>query len=411
MTADAIAGPANRTVRLFPWYKFLQSLVFYQAIWFLFFQTELSAAEAILLYVIYDIATTVLEVPSGYLSDRVGRRITLVLSGVAGTIAGVLLATADVFWVFALGQVFLGLCMAFSSGTDSAILYESLTDAGRADEVEAEELRAWRYGFVALALSAVTGGLIAIYSFEWTFWATALGYAGSILVAIAMCEPTHQAEDMPKGGEWARLKSLRVAMANPVLIWLFVLGMLMYAYSHVPFVFGQPFILEALRSVGLEGDAPLISGAVTSIMMMVSVAVSLLAPQMRQAMGLGGILLLAFGIQVALAGALSVINSLGAIGLLFLRMVPDSLSRAFILARIQPELESDSRATYLSVRSLAARLFFAVTLMVAAGNASAVGEMAFSEIRMITAGYAVVGIVALVALWVAAKRLPLDQNH
>jgi hypothetical protein len=62
-----------RNITLYPWIKFCQNLIFWQAVWFLFFQTELSAADAIVLYAIYDIGTTVLEVPSGYLSDRLGR--------------------------------------------------------------------------------------------------------------------------------------------------------------------------------------------------------------------------------------------------------------------------------------------------------------------------------------------------
>jgi len=67
----------NRNIRLYPWFKFVQQLIFWQATWFLYFETHLSAAEAILLYVVSDISTTALEVPSGYMSDRVGRKFTL----------------------------------------------------------------------------------------------------------------------------------------------------------------------------------------------------------------------------------------------------------------------------------------------------------------------------------------------
>ena len=51
---------AAQNIALYPWFKFLQNLLFWQAVWFLFFQSELSAAEAILLYVIFDISTTIL---------------------------------------------------------------------------------------------------------------------------------------------------------------------------------------------------------------------------------------------------------------------------------------------------------------------------------------------------------------
>ena len=48
---------ASRNVALYPWFKFAQNLLFWQATWFLFFQNELSGAEAILLYAIYDLAS------------------------------------------------------------------------------------------------------------------------------------------------------------------------------------------------------------------------------------------------------------------------------------------------------------------------------------------------------------------
>ena len=153
MTATQIS--ASRTIALYPWFKFFQSLIFYQAIWFLYFQQELTPAEAILLYAVYDLATTILEVPSGYMSDRLGRRLTLLAAAVSGVVAGVLLTIGDSFAAFALAQAFLGAAAAFASGTDSAILFEALTDAGRADEVEAEEVKAWRFSFGALALSAL----------------------------------------------------------------------------------------------------------------------------------------------------------------------------------------------------------------------------------------------------------------
>ena len=149
---------AAKNVALYPWFKFFQNLLFWQATWFLFFQSELSAAEAVLIYVIFDIATTVFEVPSGYLSDRVGRKITRLLSCAAGLLTALLQAFGTEFWVFALAQVALGIHIAFASGTDSSLLYESLAEEGREDEVEAQELRAWRFNFAALAISAVTGG-------------------------------------------------------------------------------------------------------------------------------------------------------------------------------------------------------------------------------------------------------------
>ena len=80
-------APLSRNLTLLPWLKFTQNLLFWQATWFLFLQDTLSAAEAVLLYAVYDIGTTVFEVPSGYMSDKIGRRVTLLASALAGLAA------------------------------------------------------------------------------------------------------------------------------------------------------------------------------------------------------------------------------------------------------------------------------------------------------------------------------------
>ena len=336
---------AARNITLYPWFKFLQNLVFWQAVWFLYFQAELSAAQAILLYAIYDIGTTALEVPSGYMSDRIGRRFTLVASAVAGLTGASLLAFGDGFSVFAAAQILLGASAAFASGTDSAILYESLAVTGRTNEIEQQELRAWRFTFIALALSAVIGGLLSLWGGTYPFLAGAIAFAGVLLVTFGFREPTHSQSDLPQGAELIRFRSLRNALIEPILLWLFALGVLMYIFSHILFVFGQPFILQALQDTGFQKDAPLVSGTVSAVMMLLSVAASLFAPWLRNRLGLSNILLLAFALQIAFSGTLALTSEAIAILILFLRMIPNSLSRPFILARVQPLLSNDSRAT------------------------------------------------------------------
>lgn len=396
------ATPAlTRNIALYPWFKFWQGLMFYQAIWFLYFQDRLSGAEAILLYAVYDVATTVLEVPSGYMSDRLGRRLTLLASAVAGVVATLLLGFGDSFAAFALAQVLVGAASAFASGTDSSLLYESLAGAGRAEEVEAQELRAWRVSFLAFALSAVSGGAMALWSPALPFLATAAGFAVMLIVVLRFVEPPRM-EASDSG--WVGWDSLRAALTEPVLVWLFALAVLMYGFSHLPFVFGQPFILEALRGVGWDAEAPLVSGAVSALMMVLSVLVSLLAVRLRNWLGLPGVLLLAYAMQIALIGVLALTNSVLAIGFLFLRMVPNALSSPFIAARVQPLLADDSRATYLSVRSLVSRLLFAASLYVAAGAAGA-GEMDHAHISAVLGWYVLAGLVSFAALLVTARVL------
>lgn len=395
-------------IRLYPWFKFLQNLNFWQAVWFLYFQAKVGPAEAILLYVVYDVAATALEVPSGYMSDRLGRRMTLVAAALAGVIGALCLYAGSGFAMFALGQALLGAGMAFSSGTDSALLYESLARENRDREVDEQELRAWRFGFTALALSAVAGGAMSFASPALPFLAGALAAAGMLVIALKLVEPDGAAH--PEGSELLQSGALKEAFSQPVLRWIFALAVLMYGYSHIPFVFGQPFILQALERLGLAAEAPLVSGAVSAVMMLISVLASLYAMRLRSWLGLPAILLLSFAMQVALAGVLAASANVLAIGFLLLRMVPNSLSQPFILARIQPLLRDEKRATFLSLQSFFGRLFFAATLWLASANTGADGAMAHADMSRILWAYAAGGVVCLSLLAATARRAGVEDR-
>jgi predicted MFS family arabinose efflux permease len=392
-----------RNIRLYPWYQFFRSLLFWQALWFLYFQEQLSAAEAILLAAIIDVATTVLEVPSGYLSDRVGRRVTLLI-GMAGAIAGALLLwVGDGFATFVVAQVLLGVSMAFNSGTDSALLYESLAREGRADEVDEQELRAWRFNFTGLALSAITGGIVASWSPATVFLLSAVASVAAFAIVFAFREPEHiETEVTFSSGR--QVAEIRAALMQPALAWLFVLAVAMYVFSHVPFVFGQPFILEALGASGVSAEAAIVSGVISAAMMLISVAATWLAPGLRDRLGLHNLFLLALGIQVFLIAMLALSNHPLVIAFLVIRMVPNAFARAFILARIQPLVSDISRATYLSLQSFTGRLLFAGSLMAASGGASQ-GALGYAENRVILVGYLVAGLVVLAGLAVTARRV------
>ena len=398
--------PTN--IRLYPWFQFFRNLLFWQAIWFLYFQKSLSAAEAILLAAVYDVATTALEIPSGYMSDRLGRRLTLILALIAKCAGALLLAFGDTFAIFACAQILLGASIAFASGTDTSLLYESLARENRAHEIQTHEQRAWRSGFTALAISALSGGLLAAIAPAWTFLATAAAAFIALALAFRFEEPTNAGTRQAPLTNAAQLTAIATAFRHPTLTWLFFLAAGMYTFSHVPFVFGQPFILEAIKSSQSGFDAAIVSGTVSAIMMLVSVATSWLAPSLQRRYGVGPIFLMALAIQVGLIASLAATNHPAAIALLFLRMVPNSLAGPYIIARIHPLVANATRATYLSVQSFCGRLVFAASLFAASLIAGSASTLTYADNQLILLGYAAAGSVLLIALAATRHGAGLD---
>ena len=390
----------KRNIAIYPWFKFFQSLTFWQATWFLYFESQLSAAEAVLLYVVFDMTTTVLEVPSGYMSDRLGRKLTLLVAGFCGVCAAVLLIIGGGFAQLALANAILGAAFAFNSGTDSSLLYESLRAEGRELEIEHAELRAWRISFIALAISALAGGFLATYDAVLPYIATAISAGAVFIVTTRFHEPRHTQQT----NHHESVRAIKASITQPTLLWLLCLSLAMYVFSHIPYVFGQPFIREALTKAGYASQTPLVSGSVTFVMMFISVAVSWVAFHLRNRMGLPKLLLFAFAMQILLAAALAISNGLFVITLLLFRMVPDSLSQPFIKARIQPLLQDGIRATYISIQSLAGRILFALTLCIAAGRISGDVLLPYDELQMVLSFYVCFGLLIITALSVVVRK-------
>jgi len=249
-------------------------------------------------------------------------------------------------------------------------------------------------------LSAFLGGVMAQGSDVLAFAAAGCAMAVAGAIAWRFVEPTGAPRQRATGADYVQM--MRTAFAQPVLVWLFALSVLMYGFSHLPFVFGQPFIAQAVEAAGWQAGA--------SMMMLVSVAASLCALWMRRRLGLGRLLMLAFGIQLLIISVLALTNAALAIVVLFLRMVPNSWAHPFIIARMQPLLSDAGRATYLSVQSFAGRLLFAASLFFASGVADTGGEMVYSEIRQVLGYYVAAGAAcfAALALVLWGRRVPLE---
>ena len=200
---------------------------------------------------------------------------------------------------------------------------------------------------------AVVGGIAASWEPALPFLLTALAGFIALVFVVLFREPEH-IETEAAFTSARQVAEIRAAVMQPTLAWLFVLAVAMYVFSHVPFVFGQPFILEALEANGVASQAAIVSGLVSASMMLISVAATWFATGLRERLGLHNLFLLALGIQVFLIAMLALSNHPAIIVFLLIRMVPNAFARAFILARIEPLVSDMSRATYLSLQSFTA---------------------------------------------------------
>ncbi|MBI1385493.1 MAG: MFS transporter [Rhizobiales bacterium] len=389
-----------RNVRLYPWFKFFQALIFWQAIWFLYYEGLLSPAAAIALLAIKDLGVVVFEVPSGYLADAVGRRPTLLAAAGLTALGCVLIATGNDLTTFMIGEVLVGMGAAFASGADSALLYDSLDELGETERVAEVELRAWRLSYAGYALSAVAGGLAMLLAPSLPYLLSALAAFGALIVTWRLAEPPISGTiAMPL----AQLGLVLQRMTTPLLAWVLVHTLAAYVMGHVAFAFAQPYVAAGLAELGLREGAPMLSGTIAAIMFVVSIAASMASMSVRRRLGPARTMLAAFAMQTLLIAALAAIVHPAASVLLVLRLVPDAFIRPYMLELVQPELEGRYRATYLSVQNLAGKLVYAGLLLLTAGSIGEAGRLEGPALTGVLTAFAGGGAIVLVLL-IATRR-------
>lgn len=105
-------------------------------------------------------ATVVLlDVPSGWISDMWQRKHVQALGALFAMVGYTCLLIAGSFSMTVLAQMLIGVGVSLCSGTNTAILYDSLLSDGREKEYRKREGRRVAFGFYTAAISGIIGGL------------------------------------------------------------------------------------------------------------------------------------------------------------------------------------------------------------------------------------------------------------
>ena len=352
-------------VRLYPWFRAASSGHAWITVFFLYMSQSLPLEQVIELSAVYYLSVFVLEVPSGYFSDRIGRRSTLLIA--AGALIGSYscFIVGAGFWWFAAGQFLLAAGIAMQSGTDTALHYDSLRALGREREYARREASAEQWGMVMLALATLSGGLLGLIDLRLAYVFSLLSASVMALLVWRFTEPKHADETIALPQSFVTVVSSCIGrLRDPLLGWIFLVVIMLYSMAHIVYEFYQPYItLLQLPLLEASTHAPLISGLVISISMFGGALGARASISWQSRLGLVGLLAAASFIQLGLVAAMAIALSPAVLALVSLRNFPMALVHAPVRAAIAPRITRQQRATYLSLQGLAERLFFALLLL------------------------------------------------
>ena len=398
--------PLERNINLYPKYRAAADAMAWLPVFFLYFSERLSLSEVLLLEAVYYIAVVFIEVPSGYMSDRFGRRRTLLLSCIAILAAYVFFLFSGSFTGLAVGQLLLAAGIAFRSGTDTAFHYESLQALEREEEYGDREAIAGKYGFVSTAVAALAGGVLGSINLALPYWLSAMTAAVSIYAVACFSEPHRKDDTPPNSGFTTQLQSCVTYLKHPLIKWIFIYTIFMYVIVHIPYELYQPYLGLLEQQNQLSGmSAPLLAGILFALTALVASIASAYSMQWQRLVGLMPLLTIAAIIELVIIVTMAILLHPLIAAALILRSGPMAVIQAPVNATLAPLIENTHRATFLSIKSLASRLAFAVLLIAYSYLTTDAHSTNWNDLSLLLRVSAVAGVVGLICLYLTSRRL------
>jgi hypothetical protein len=367
----------NNNIRLYPWFLAVSNGHAWITVFFLYMSQSLSLDQVIQLSAVYYLSVFVLEVIGGD------------------------------FWWFAAGQFLLAAGIAMQSGTDTALHYDSLKALGRESEYAGREANAEQWGLIMLAIATLSGGALGLIDLRLAYVFSLLSAVVMVLLVWRFVEPVHADETTALPQSFGRVVlSCLVKLREPLLGWIFLVVIVLYALAHIVYEFYQPYItLLQLPVFAASSYAPLISGVVISISMFGGAIGARASIAWQSKLGLIGVLAVAMLIQIGIVAAMAIAVSPLVLALVCGRNFPMALVHAPVRAAIAPRIQRAQRATYLSLQGLSERLVFALLLLGLASGLEKGVSIAESTLLGILTSTLWIGIAAALMLFIFSGRI------
>ena len=364
----------------------------------LFFQEHgLSLTQVMFLQAIYSLSVAVFEIPSGYIADLFGRKNTIIISTIFSFIGYVIFSFYGGFFAFAIAEVLIGIGGSLMSGSDSAILYDTLLETGNTEAYTRIEGKNYAIGNFSEATAGVLGGFLAVGSIYLPIYVQTAILFLSIPIALSLVETTLHKENRLDKSFKSIFKVLKFAMIdNKKLKWLIVYSSAMGVATLSVAWFAQPFFKQVnvpLAYFGILWAGLNFSAGFTSLN----------SHKFNQNKEKGKML---FYLALAMIGALLFVGfNMTLFGLFFI--VSIYLLRGIVTPilrhAINENTTSNKRATVLSIRSFIIRISFAIF-------APILGFLA-DDYSLSISFYVLAILVGFFSILSALQLYKMDKNH
>ena len=314
----------------------------------------LSLSEISVLKAIYSVSIVVLEIPSGYLADVLGRKRTLIMGSVLGFLGFFTYSISYGFVGFLIAEIILGFGQSLISGADSAMLYDTLEDLNKKDEYVKYEGRVISIGNLAETIAGIVGGLLVGISLRFPYIAQTVVAFISVPASILLIEPKRNTKVLNFGIKYI-LNIVKYSLIdNKELRWNIIHSSIIGAATlTMATLVVQPYLLQIEIPLFYFG---IIWPALNLIVCLVALYAYKIEHKLKKPKSLLLIsIFIPFGFIV-----LSQVISYWGILILVVFYIFRGFATPVLKDYINQLTDSNIRATVLSVRNFVIRIFFAL---------------------------------------------------
>lgn len=367
-------------IRKFYLISFFEALWFPLPIFILFLlHSGLDLGQVGILLSALVIAQVIFEIPSSIWADKYSRKNILIIGTIFSLFSSLIFFLKDSFEYFFIAMIFMGFSSALKSGTDSAIVYDTLLNMGEEKKYDKTQSKIMVCFFWSRIVASVAGALAYATNFKLSFLLAVFSGLGALFVLSFVKEPTYHKSI---GSHFSQVKDGLKFLMKENNVWLIIVSFsLMLATSDVLFYYYQP----VLDSAGIT--VLYLSFIYVGINLSSSIG-SMAYPYLKKKFSQEKILAFYFFIVILCSLAFMTKNLI--IILFFIALLSFNFGSQYIyitglINRIVP---SSHRATTISIQSQFYLLLFSIIIVI-------VGK--FSSDYSIFYGMAVNLLIALIA--------------
>jgi MFS family permease len=235
-------------------YKFVRNISFWLPIFVLFFLDKgINYTQIMFFAVGQAIFQIIFEVPSGVFADFFGRKKTLIVSSILSIFFFSFLYFGSNFYLFMVGYIFLGLSLAFNSGSDSALIYDSLKSVKREGEYKKVEGMAFYYQQMAMGIGALCGGFLAEVNIAFPVGLQIITGIFALLISLSFEEPKQYKESEDRNYFLHIKKAVKFSFNHPKVRLFILYSVFMLAIMTVNHRFFQPYLVDLGLSLSYIG--------------------------------------------------------------------------------------------------------------------------------------------------------------